>query len=137
MTTLYITFSTLVLLLMYLVFRSRRPSLAPSRLQEFNLDALAILLDPLEQQYLSQQLPPQKYRYIHRKRMRVALAYLTELENALPSSNHEVAQAALSRARLLILQLRFRAICSFLLPKIKVQGAGLREIVSALVPVSA
>ncbi len=132
---LYVTVSAVVLLLMYATFARKNAAPGKARLEDVNVLALSNLMDPAEQEYLSRKLPPRDYRQIHRRRMRVALSYLRELEDALPSVADTSSHSALSRARLLILELRWRALLSYTLPSVKVNTRQLTRVITELVPI--
>lgn len=131
---LYLAVSALVCLFMYVTFARKRSATEKGKLDDVNVRALSNLMDPGEQEYLSRRLPARDYRQLHRQRMRVALAYLRELEQALPSEADTSSHSALSRARLLILGLRWRMIVSYLLPRVKLDSAELRQLVAELIP---
>jgi len=131
---LYLAITAFVFFLMYATFARKRSAHVQGILEDVNVQALSNLMDPAEQEYLSRKLPPRDYRQIHRRRMRVALAYLRELEHALPSAADASSHSALSRARLLILELRWRVIVSYILPNVKVNTADLIQVVAQLAP---
>jgi hypothetical protein len=128
----YIVLAVAVVTLMYFALRRKRPDEAAPSLEEVNVTALANLMDAGEQAFLAKRLSPRSYRRIHRKRMRVALGYLGELEQALPSRTSDTSHVVLSRARLLIFILRLRVMGSFLLPNMRLKKRPLEEVVAQL-----
>jgi hypothetical protein len=74
------------------------------RLRDVDLEAFRNLVDPDEEQYLREHLPPREYRIIQRRRMRAALDYIVGVSHnaaillqvgqaARVSSDHRVAEA--------------------------------------------
>jgi hypothetical protein len=131
---LYVAMSFLIGALMYVIFHRRSPHIGKIRLEDLNLAALANLMDPAEQKYLHQELSGPDFRRLHRRRMRVALAYLSELQDALPTASDSQTHATLSRTRLLIMELRCRAVLSYVLPHMRVSAAKLPQLITQVVP---
>lgn len=130
----YAAISLLIGALMYAIFLRKSTHAGKIRLEDFNVAALSNLIDPAEQEYLHRHLSGPDFRRLHRRRMKVALAYLSELQDALPDFTTNATHAAVSRTRLLILELRFRTILSYLVPHMKVNAPDLPQLIAELVP---
>lgn len=85
---------------------------AEQRMTAFNIEALAKLMDGSERDFLRSRLPPRIFRRIQRKRMRVALAYLSDLSTIVSLFD----AASLGELRLLILRTRFQALRMWAFP---------------------
>lgn len=79
---------------------------AEQRMTEFNIEALAKLMDGAERDFLRSRLPRKTFRKIQRKRMRVALAYLSDLSTILSAFD----ASTIGEMRLLILRTRLQAL---------------------------
>jgi hypothetical protein len=90
---------------------------AEQRMSGFNIEALAKLMDVSERDFLRSRLAPRTFRTIQRKRMRVALAYLSDLSTILSSFD----PSTLGELRLLILRARFQALRMWAFPSTSVE----------------
>jgi hypothetical protein len=97
---------------------------AEAEMEDFNVAALKRLLSKSEQLFLKASVPPKRYRKIQRKRMRVALAYLSELNRLL--SCFEEAEGVRSLRRT-IARARFCAIRGWLFPDRLIEVHGITE----------
>jgi hypothetical protein len=87
---------------------------AQRRMTEFNIQALTKLLDASERDFLRARLPNQTFRRLHRRRMRVALMYLSDLSNILSAFD----PSSIGEMRTLVLRARFQVIRMWLFPSI-------------------
>lgn len=85
---------------------------AEERLSTFNIDALAKLMDREEQLFLRARLPITTFRQLQRKRMRVALAYLSDLSVVISAFD----SASIDHLRMLIMRTRLHALKIWLFP---------------------
>jgi hypothetical protein len=85
---------------------------AEQKMTEFNIEALAKLMDGAERDFLRSRLPKKSFRKIQRKRMRVALAYLSDLSTILSAFDANT----IGEVRLQILRTRFQALRMWAFP---------------------
>jgi hypothetical protein len=85
---------------------------AEQRMTGFNIEALAKLMDRSERDFLRSRLAPGTFRRIQRKRMRVALVYLSDLSTIISAFDDKT----LGDLRLLILRARFQALRMWAFP---------------------
>jgi hypothetical protein len=85
---------------------------AEQRMTGFNIEALAKLMDNSERDFLRSRLPARTFRKIQRQRMRVALAYLSDLSKIISAFD----ASTIGELRLLILRTRFQAMRMWLFP---------------------
>ena len=85
---------------------------AEQRMGALNIDALAKLMDREEQLFLRARLPIRTFRQLQRKRMRVALAYLSDLSVVISAFD----SASIDHLRTLIMRTRLQALRIWLFP---------------------
>ena len=112
-----------------------------SKIQAVDVEAFRNLVDPTEEQYLRNSLPPVEFRAVHRERMKVALDYVGALSKngalllqlgqaAKASPEPRVAEAGQHivdnalRLRLYALQVRIRLYAKIAFPTAKLEPAG-------------